>query len=81
MKCVVEISPSHYVSYMFVDLTGGNRRLNLSCMRTFAKKKGIFVFVYRYLRECALMDNGLLPHNLKKSQNIVSENRCSTLNQ
>lgn len=37
--------------------------------------------VYRYLRECALMDNGLLPHNLKKSQNIVSENRCSTLKQ
>lgn len=46
MKCVVEISPSHYVSYMFVDLTGGNRRLNLSCMRTFAKKKEfLFLFI------------------------------------
>lgn len=39
MKCVVEISPSHYVSYMFVDLIGENRRLNLACMRPFAKKK------------------------------------------
>ena len=39
MKCVVEISPSAYVSYLLVDLIGGNRRLNPACMRTFAKKK------------------------------------------
>lgn len=62
MKCCWN-SPSHYVSYMFVDLTE-NRRLNLACMRPICKK-GIFVFVYRYLSECSHGHNGLLPHNPK----------------
>lgn len=64
MKCVVEISPSHYVSYMFVDLIGENRRLNLVCMRPFAKK-GILFLSIDISVNVSSMDNGLLPHNLK----------------